>query len=81
MPNEKLIKELKTFVKGESDTNPPPTIATINKVYEGWKYIDCLLANDNILKYVKCMGNPVINEDAIIIFLDGDINSPFAITK
>jgi len=80
MPNE-LIKELKTFVKDEAENNPPPTIATINKIYEDGKYIDCLLADDNILKYVKCIGNPVINEDAIIIFLDGDINSPFAITK
>lgn len=80
MPNE-LIKELSTFVKGEATNYPPPLLATINKVSSNGKHIDCLLSDDKILKYVRCIGNPVLNEDVLIFFVEGDINSPVAIAK
>ena len=76
-----LSKAITQMINSEANNNPAPTLCNILKVYDDGKHINAELLNGEILKYIKTIGNPSKDEEAIIIFLDGDSDSPIAIAK
>ena len=78
---EDISEAIKGMINAEANNNPAPTLSTITKVYDDGKHINAELNNGETIEYVLTIGNPVKNEEAIIIFLDGDSDNPIAIAK
>lgn len=76
-----LIKAIHTHIQATSNNNQAPVLATISKVYDDNKHINATLENGDTIEYINSIGTPQKNENTIIVFLNGDIDSPFAITK
>ena len=82
MSNGSLSNEILVMIKHELNTSLPINLlGSILKDY-GNSYVDVKLTNNgSILKYVKCIGNRKIGRTGIVLFLDGDDNSPVFITS
>jgi len=77
MADKTLADEIITIVQSYANNNPPPTMATITKIYPNG-YIDAKLPTGKIT-YIECIGTPNINDTTVIIYSDGD--TPKAITE
>ena len=75
-----LADELITLVKAHSNNNPPPKQGYVNKIYDDQKHIDVKLEDGSILNYVLQIGQPVIDDDVIVVFPDGNSKRRVAIT-
>ena len=73
-----LIKEIKTLIQSEANNNPPPTKATITKIYND-NSVD-IQTKQGKIAYAKCIGTPSLNKNGVLCFADGDINNPIFIT-
>ena len=73
-----LIKEIKTLIQSEANNNPPPTKATITKIYND-NSVD-IQTKQGKIAYAKCIGTPSLNKNGLLCFADGDINNPIFIT-
>ena len=63
----------------EANNNPAPTLCVINKVYSDSKHIDAKLMNGDIIKYINTIGNPIVENEGVVLFLDGDTKKPIVI--
>ena len=74
-----LVKSMRQLIQSEANNNPPATLCTIKKVYDDNKHIDAQLNGGDVLEYLKTIGNPVKDNEGVIIFLDGDTSTPIVI--
>lgn len=74
-----LSQEIAKIAREEAiNNNPPPTVATITKIYDE-NYVDVLFENGESLKFIPCNIKGEVNDTGIVVFLNGDVNSPFVI--
>ena len=74
-----LVKSMRQLIQSEANNNPPATLCTIKKVYDDNKHIDAQLNGGDVLEYLKTIGNPVKDNEGVVIFLDGDTSTPIVI--
>jgi hypothetical protein len=67
-----LMESLLGVIHNESNNNPAPKKCTITKVYDDNAHIDVDLFDDNKLTYIKSIGRPSGEEDAILVFLENN---------
>ena len=73
-----VMDEILTAIKGESNNNPAPMLCKIKKVYnQGHVDVTCDLGE---LSYIKLIGYTKKGANGLIVFPEGDINSPICIS-
>ena len=77
MAEPTLTDELITLINSVANNNPAPTKCKITKIYDNG-YVDAE-TNIGTLNYVECIGTPTVNKTGIIVYLDGDLNTPIII--
>lgn len=76
--NKTLADELITLIRSVANNNPAPTKCKITKIYDNG-YADAE-TNIGTLEYIETIGNtPTLNKTGVIIYLDGDLNTPIII--
>jgi hypothetical protein len=79
MAKDEFVDAIVQTIHSESNNNPPPTMCTVSKVYTDGEHIDVKLWNGDKLEYVKCIGTPVVDKDAVVLFCDGRLDTPIVI--
>ena len=74
-----LAEEIITIIKAHSNDNPAPTQATIIRTYTDGNYAD-VETEDGTYRYVPVIGSNTMDTDGVIVYLDGDLNTPLLIT-
>ena len=73
-----VMDEIIIAVKHESNNNPAPMFCKIKKVYnQGHVDVTCDLGE---LSYIKLIGYTKKGAEGLIVFVDGDLNSPICIS-
>lgn len=68
-----LAGEIITMIKAEANNNPAPERCRILKIYPDKIHVDVLTRNGK-LEYVDAIGsNPLLGDNAIIVYLDEDL--------
>ena len=82
MTNRTLTDELERLIKdiATSENNPAPMKCEVIKNYSSDPYVD-IRTVDGDIPYVEKIGGNSIGARGIVFFLDGDLNSPFAIIE
>lgn len=79
MTEKTLTDEIITIINSVANNNPAPTRCTITKVYNDNNHVDAT-TNIGTLNYIETIGNtPTTNKTGIVIYLDGDTNTPIII--
>ena len=73
MANE-LIDEIITLIHSEANNNPPPQFCTIVGNYDGESYTDVEVESMGRLYHKKTIGTTDIGSEAIICFLNGNLD-------
>jgi len=76
----RLDEQIEPIVNQIIKQKPAPLRCTITKVYEDNIHVDAN-TNQGIIKYAETIGNPVVGNIGIIIFLEQDFNDYLIITK
>lgn len=72
-----IADEILVIVKNEIKQIPTPIPAKITKIYDDIDYADILLDTSNeILKYVRVIGDNHIGVFGVCIFINGDYTTP-----
>lgn len=79
MVNKTLGDEIVIMVDDRISRLPVNRVGIINKIYTD-NFIDINLDNE-ILNYVKCFGNPQLEDNCIVFFINNDFNNPIAICE
>ena len=79
MTETSLSDELITLITNNSNNNPAPIPCEVIKNYQGDNYHIDVKTDNGILEFVPCLFNNTIGKKGMIVFLNGDINSPIAI--
>ena len=78
--NRTLNDEIQTQINHTLQTQPYPTQAQITKIYQNG-YTDITTEQYGDLTYIPTIGNPEINDLAILIFLDNTYENKIVITQ
>ena len=78
MAKPTLAKSLVTMINGEANNNPAPIACEVIKNYDDPNIID-VTTDEGTYDYVPCILSNKIGNIGILIFIDGDPDSPFAI--
>lgn len=76
-----LADEIIKIIKDEANNNPAPKRCIIKNVYPD-DNVDILMKVGNssyIIQYLKCVGIPSVDSEAVVVFIEGDINSGYVI--
>ena len=76
----RLDAQIEPIVNQIINQKPAPLRCTITKVYDDNFHVDAT-TNQGIIKYAETIGNPVVGNIGIIIFLEQDFNDYLIITK
>ena len=76
--NSTLNDEIITIIKSEANNNPAPIYCKIKEVYNQG-HVD-VTTDMGDLDYVKLVGYTKKGANGLIVFVDGDINSPVCIS-
>ena len=79
MVQKTLAEEIIILVKDHANNNPAPTQCTVINNYEDDQYHVDVSTEDGTLRYVPCLFSNTVGADGIIVYLDGDLNTPLAI--
>lgn len=76
-----LVDELKILIKDTANNNPAPKICTISDVYpDGNVDVKVSIGGvDSTIMYRPCIGDPRVDDEAVIVFIDGNINGGYVI--
>jgi len=76
-----LVEELELIVKANSNDYPPPKKCIIKDIYPDGKVDVTVSYGDTTgtIVYRSCIGTPVINDEAVLVFIDGKINDGYVI--
>ena len=76
-----LAEEIELLVKDVANNNPAPKKCVISKIYEDNHVdVDIKVGSEiGTIQYRPCLGNPKIDEEAVIIFVEGSINEGYVI--
>ena len=67
-------------IKAEANNNPAPLLGRVKKQYnEDNTHVDVLLNTGGTLQYVPCLLSNKLDAVCLIVFIDGDLESPLAI--
>ena len=78
--NKTLADQIVIIAKDEIGKLPVSQYCTIIKTYENG-YADIRITNtQDIIEYVKCIGDNTLGINGILTFLNGDFNNPIIIT-
>ena len=78
MAKPTLAKSLVTMINGEANNNPAPSACEVIKNYDDPNIVD-VTTDEGTYDYVPCILSNKIGNIGILIFIDGDPDSPFAI--
>ena len=78
MAKPTLAKSLVTMINGEANNNPAPIACEVIKNYDDPNIVD-VTTDEGTYDYVPCILSNKIGNIGILIFIDGDPDSPFAI--
>ena len=79
MAQKTLAEEIITIIKAHSNDNPAPTTGTIIRTYEDSNYAD-VETEDGTHRYIPVIGENTVDTIGVIVYLDGDLNTPLMIT-
>lgn len=76
-----LVEELQILIKDTANNNPAPKICTISDIYaDGNVDVKTNIGGmDSTIPYRPCIGSPTIGDEALIVFIDGNINGGYVI--
>ena len=80
MAQKTLAEEIITIIKAHSNDNPAPTTGTITRTYEEENYAD-VETEDGTHRYIPVIGENTVDTIGVIVYLDGDLNTPVLITN
>ena len=80
MAQKTLAEEIITIIKAHSNDNPAPTTGTITRTYEESNYAD-VETEDGVHRYIPVIGENTVDTIGVIVYLDGDLNTPLMITS
>ena len=80
MAEKTLAEEIITIIEAHSNDNPAPTQATIIRTYEDGNYAD-VETTDGTHRYIPVIGDNTLYNAGVIVYLDGDLNTPLMITS
>lgn len=79
--NTTLADEIITLIQNEANNNPAPLRCKVIYVYND-NHVDVNLTDSNeILKYIECIGEPKLDSNGVIIFINGDENNQLCIIE
>ena len=78
MAKPTLAKSIVTMINGEANNNPAPIACEVIKNYDDPNIVD-VTTDEGTYDYVPCILSNKIGNIGILIFIDGDPDSPFAI--
>ena len=81
MANRTLTDEIITIIQSEANNNPAPTTCTITKNYPNEPGMVDVTTNNGDYRYIPCLHSNTIGRTGILIFLNGDLNTPIAIIE
>ena len=78
MAKPTLAEGLITMINDEANNNPAPIACKVTKNYTDPNYVD-VTTDEGTYDYVPCILSNKVGNIGILVFLDGDPESPFAI--
>ena len=79
MVQRTLADEIVLIVDDQISRLPVNLECTISKVYKDG-FVD-VVANDEVLSYIKCIGSPKKDADGVVVFINNDFNHPLVVCK
>lgn len=79
MVERTLGDEIVIIVDDRISRLPVNLECTISKVYNDG-FVD-VIANDEVLSYIKCIGPPKKDSEGIVVFINNDFDNPVVICK
>ena len=77
MTEKTIADHIIDIIKAEANNNPAPETGTITKIYTNG-FVDILL-NGNLHRYIESIGTPTLNSKALLVYINGDLNTPIVI--
>ncbi len=76
-----LAEEIELLVTSVANNNPAPKKCVISKIYkDNHVDVDIKVGSEiGTIQYRPCLGNPKIDEEAVIIFVEGSINEGYVV--
>jgi len=76
-----LVEEFKLIVEDYANNDPAPKKCIIHDIYpDGNVDVTISLGDEKpVIAYRPCIGTPVINDEAVLLFIDGKINDGYVI--
>lgn len=78
MAERTLSEQIITIVQSEANNNEAPLQATVNHIYTDG-YVDIRLTNNDLVKYVQCIGEAKTGKTGVLVFLNGTTDNPIFI--
>lgn len=79
MPDKELSETMATFIGGIANNNPAPILCKVKKNYTGDDNHVDVTTELGDLKHVPCICGNTVGALGVLIFINGDNDSPFAI--
>jgi len=77
--SEKLVEELTKIIRAESTNDPAPTTCEVIKAYTNDPYHIDVMTDNGIITYVPCLFSNTVGHKGILIYINRDLNQPYAI--
>ena len=79
LADKTLNKSFETMIKGVANNNPAPMPCTVVGTYSGDNNHVDVKTSEGIINYIECICGHTKGAKGVIVFLNGDANSPLAI--
>lgn len=79
--NTTLADEIITLVQSEANNNPAPLRCKVIYVYNDNRVDVNLIQSNNVMKQVECIGEPKLDSNGVLIFINGDENNQLCIIE
>ena len=81
MAEDSFVEAILTTIRSEANNNPSPKPCHITQVYEDGIHIDIETNDGDTIEYLKAIGKPSVDEDAVILFIDENPSNSLVIPQ